>query len=99
MSVRGLWPYLLIFAAIAGYLSFRMQTAMKAPRHRSGDTRWHPRGRALRRLRISRGWEELGHHPKREEAPPESGAIDRATQDPVGRERKAGDAQKSDQGS
>jgi hypothetical protein len=99
MSVRGLWPYLLVFAAIAGYLSFRMQTSMTAPRRRSGETRWHPRGRALRRLSISKSWEELGHHAKREEAAPEPSAVDRAAQDPAEREREARDADERDQGS
>jgi hypothetical protein len=61
MSLRGIVPYLLIFVGLAGYLFFRIQTAMKAPRRPSGSTIWHERGRARRRLRTSRKWDDLGH--------------------------------------
>jgi hypothetical protein len=62
MSARSIVPYLLIFVAFAGYLFFRIQTAMKAPRRPTGLMQWHERGRARRRLRITRDWDELGHH-------------------------------------
>jgi hypothetical protein len=64
MKLLSILPYLLIFAAIAGYLYYRMQTEIKAPRRRPGTTEWHTRGRAKRNLRIKRSWEELGRRGK-----------------------------------
>jgi hypothetical protein len=66
VSLRSFVPYLLIFVAFAGYLYFRIQTAMRAPRRPTGVAQWHERGRARRRLRISRDWDELGHHAKKD---------------------------------
>jgi hypothetical protein len=66
VSLRSLVPYLLIFVAFAGYLFFRIQTAMKAPRRPTGVMQWHERGRARRRLRVARSWDDLGHHPKKD---------------------------------
>jgi hypothetical protein len=66
MSLRSILPYLLLFAAISGYLYFRMQTVTRTPRRRMGDFRWHERGRASRRLRIRGSWDELGRRDKRE---------------------------------
>ena len=66
MSVRGILPYLAVSAALAGYLFFRIQTAKMAPRRPSDDIRGHERGRARRRLRISRTWESLGHRDKKD---------------------------------
>lgn len=67
MSLKSFLPYLIVFIACAAYLLFRMRTSMMAPRRRSGSTLWHERGRAQRRLRISRSWDELGQHEKRDE--------------------------------
>jgi hypothetical protein len=60
MGLRGILPYLLLFAAISGYLYLRMGTVTRTPRRPMGDPRWHERGRASRRLRIHRSWDELG---------------------------------------
>jgi hypothetical protein len=66
MSLRSFLPYLLTFIACVAYLLYRMRTAMMAPRRRGGSTLWHDRGRARRRLRISRTWDELGHRDRPE---------------------------------
>jgi len=74
MSVKSFVPYLIVFVACIAYLLYRMRTAMMVPRRRAGSTLWQERGRAQRRLRISRTWDELGHreHPE-EEKPDEKG--------------------------
>ena len=71
MSLRSILPYLIIFLACAAYLSYRMGTAMMAPRRRGGSALWHERGRAQRRLRISRTWDELGRPKHPEESKPD----------------------------
>jgi hypothetical protein len=68
MSLRSFLPYVIIFIACAAYLLFRMRTATMAPRRRGGSALWHERGRAQRRLRISRTWDELGTHEHGEES-------------------------------
>ena len=67
MKLLSILPYVLILAALAGYLYYRMQTASMAPRRRTGSTQWHTRGRAKRHLRIERSWEELGHKEKKKD--------------------------------
>jgi hypothetical protein len=66
VSLRGILPYLLLFAAVSGYLYFRMGTVTRTPRRRVGSSRWHERGRASRRLRIQRDWDELGSGGRRD---------------------------------
>jgi hypothetical protein len=72
VSLRTLLPYLLIFAVLAGYLFYRMRTALMAPHRRSGATQWRDRALKRRRLRISEGrsWDDLGHRTAAP-APPE----------------------------
>ena len=65
MSFRSILPYLLLFAAISGYLFLRMQTASRTPRRPVRDARWHERSRGSRRLRIRGSWDELGRRDKR----------------------------------
>jgi hypothetical protein len=65
MNLRSILPYLLLFAAISGYLFFRMQTASRTPRRPMRDARRHERGRASHRLRIRGSWDELGRRDKR----------------------------------
>jgi hypothetical protein len=71
MSLRSFLPYLIIFIACAAYLLYRMRTAMMAPRRRGGSVLWHDRGRVRRQLRISRTWDELGHHEHPEASRPD----------------------------
>jgi hypothetical protein len=74
MKLWSFLPYLIVFIACAAYLLYRMRTAMMAPRRRGGSALWHERGRAQRRLRISRTWDDLGHHePGQESKPDEKG--------------------------
>jgi hypothetical protein len=66
MSFRGILPYLAIFAALSGYLFYRMQTGKMPPGKSPEDARPRGLGRARRRLRIARDWDSLGHRDKKD---------------------------------
>ncbi len=63
MSFRGVLPYLLVFAALSGYLFYRMKTA-EMTQGRSPEERPRRGLSGRRRLRISRDWDSLGRREK-----------------------------------
>jgi len=66
MSFRGILPYILVFAALSGYLFYRMKTSEMTSGKSREEDRLRERGRARRRLRISRDWDSLGHRDKKD---------------------------------